>query len=195
MEFEDLKERYVDKLDLKSAFTGYIKGDKPLLEELGIDLGLIKKESCLIFKIFSPSFNCVVSSDVTGPLFNIILFSIFLLLNYKVHFRYIYSISLFSVLSTFLLLKVMDLSNIKILECCSVLGYSFTPLVMFSFINLFINKMKITYKIILGIIFALWSAYTASLVFVRHINVRNKQVLILYPLFITYVCFSIIVVF
>ena len=196
MEFEDFKEQYVDKIDIRSAFTGHLSGDKPLLEELGIDFGIIRKESSLIFKIFTPSsFDCVVSSDVTGPFVNIIAFSLCLLLNYKMHFRYIYSISLFSIFSTYLLLNVMDLVDIKLLECCSVLGYSFTPIVMFSFLNIFTKWLPIKCRIFFGIIFALWSAYTASFVFVRYLNVSNKQFLILYPLFITYICFAIIVVF
>lgn len=49
MDFEDYREP--DKMDIRSAFLGRIPEDPPLLEDLGIDLGIIKKDSYLIFKV------------------------------------------------------------------------------------------------------------------------------------------------
>lgn len=198
MEFEECGEGYTSRLDLKSAFLGRLPGDGPLLEELGIDFSTIKKESRLIFGVFQKKhvdFSFVKNADLSGPIVFIGLYTLGLILNYKIHFGYIYFISLLTALSMYFLLNVLDTKHIGFLECCSVLGYSFLPVVFFSFINVLMGRIGIGFKVFCGLGFALWSSYTASVVFCRYLSLSNKRVVVGYPLLLGYAGFVMVVLF
>jgi protein YIPF5/7 len=198
MEFEEFKTVHADKIDVRAAFTGGLPEDPPLLSELGIDFSTIKKESRLIFKVLQRSpvdFSFVRNADMSGPIIFIILYTVSLVANYKVHFGYIYFVSLLTSLSTYFLLNVIDLKYIGLLECCSVLGYSLLPVVFFSFLSIFINRMNMSVKILIGVLFAGWSSYTAAAVFCQYLSLVNKRIILMYPLLLAYICFTMIVLF
>lgn len=198
MEFEDYKEPYVDKMDIKSAFVGRMPEDPPLLEDLGIDFGTIRKESRLVFKVLQRTpvdFSFVRNADLSGPIIFVILYTFGLVLNYKVHFGYIYFISLVTTVSMYFLLNVMDTKAIGFLECCSVLGYSFLPIVLFSFLSILMGRLGGGFRIGCGLVSAGWSSYTASVVFCRYLSLANKYLVLGYPLLLAYVGFTMIVLF
>lgn len=182
------------QIDIKAALTGYLPGDPPLLSEFGIDFYSIKKESMMVFKIMKWSFDSTdfdaVSSDLVGPIFFLILFALVLLLNGRVHFGYLYFLSIFSSLSIYLLLKLMTALEIGFLKVASILGYSFIPTLFFSVLNIFLPAARSS-KLLTGIFFALWSTYISSTVITNHFKLRHKQLLVAYPILMIYTCFVI----
>lgn len=198
MDFEEQKEAYVDKIDIKKALMGTLTDDKPLLEELGINLNVIKKESLMIFKVLNPKdikVSFIEEADMSGPIIFILLYTLCLFINCKMHFGYVYLISIISLFSIYFLLNVIDTVSIGLLQCCSVMGYAFVPMNIFSFINIFLNWCGSTFKIIIGILFTLWSSYISTTVFITYLGLNNKRLVVWYPLMLCYGCFSLLVIF
>lgn len=198
MEFEDYREPCCGEFNLRAAILGRLPGDGPLLEELGIDFGTIRKESRLIFGVLQRTpvdFSFVKNADLSGPIVFVALYTLGLILNYKIHFGYIYFISLLTASSTYFLLNVLDTKQIGFLECCSVLGYSFLPVVFFSFLNILLRRLAVWPRMLYGLGFALWSSYTASVVFCRYLSLSKKQLVVGYPLLLGYAGFVMVVLF
>lgn len=198
MDFEDTKENYVDRIDFKRAIQGSLPDEPPLLQELGINFNTIKKESLMIFKVFKSQdikVTFIDDADMSGPIIFILLYTLCLFINCKVHFGYVYLISLVSVTSIYFLLNVIDTTPIGLLQCCSVIGYSFVPMVIFSFLNIFLNWTNSTIKASLGILCSLWSSYIATVVFVKYLAMTNKDWVVWYPIMLIYGCFALLVVF
>ncbi|KAM0672587.1 Rab GTPase-interacting Golgi membrane protein [Ordospora colligata] len=197
MNFDVDGEEY-SKFDLKSAFIGWLPNDRPLLEELGIDFGTIKKESRLIFKVMQKTdvdFSFVKDADLSGPIVFVGLYCLGLVMNYRIHFGYVYFISLLMTFSMYFLLNVLDTKRVGFLECCSVLGYSFLPIVLFSITSVLMRGSGTGLRMCCGFAAALWSSYTASVVFCRYLSLNNKQVVVGYPLLMGYMGFVMVVIF
>ena len=193
----DYKEVYIDRVDLKGAFIGYLEGDPPLLRDLGIDLHTIFTESRVVFEIFgrkTSSFNCK-TADSVGPLFYSFLYSVFLMASGKVHFGYIYFLSLISNVFVYFIVNVLSESHINIFESYSIIGYAQIPMVLFAFCGIFLQSVSVPLKLVFGTFSALWSGGTASLIFVRFLNIEELFCIVLYPVFLVYFCFALIVVF
>ncbi|KAF9761584.1 Protein transport protein yip1 [Nosema granulosis] len=198
MDFDEQKEIYSDKIDLKKALTGTLPDDNSLLEELGINLSIIKKESLLIFKVFKPSdikVSFIEDADMSGPIIFILLYTLCMFINCKMHFGYVYLISLISLLSIYFLLNVIDTVSIGLLQCCSVMGYAFVPMIIFAFLNIFLNWSGSLFRIIMGILFSLWSSYVSTTVFILYLGLANRSLVVWYPLMLCYGCFSLLVIF
>lgn len=195
-ELADAKDSYTGLMDIKSAFIGSIPGDAPLLEELGIDMNSIKLECLLPIKAFQK--NQILqkaSDDLTGPLIILFAFTFTLVLQGKIHFGYIYLISLMSSFVIFSLLNLMSNKAIGYLMICNVMGYSMTPVVTFSFVNIVSKWLGLNIRILLGAIGAFWSAFTASKMFCIHLEFVDRQAIVLYPLFLAYCCFVMMILF
>lgn len=196
-ELYDYKDVYIDQIDLMGALTGYLDGDLPLLQELGIDFGSILIESRVIFEIFNRTtkcFHCKTAGNA-GPLLFSLCYSLFLMLNGKIHFGYIYFLSLVSNIFMYALLNVLAESQISFLESFSVMGYSQIPVTFFAFINIFLRYTPVPMQLALGVIFALWSSATASLIFVKFLEIDQLFYIVAYPLFLIYFCFVLIAIF
>ncbi|KAH9411798.1 hypothetical protein HK407_03g05480 [Ordospora pajunii] len=196
MSFDVDEEEHYNKFDLKSALLGQLPNDRPLLEELGIDFGTIKKESKLIFKVMQKSdvdFSFVKNADLSGPIVFVGLYCLGLVMNYRIHFGYVYFISLLITFSMYFLLNVLDTKRVGFLECCSVLGYSFLPIVLFSITSVLMRGSGL--RMCCGFVAALWSSYTASVVFCKYLSFSNKQVVVGYPLLMGYMGFVMVVIF
>lgn len=194
--FDELKEAYTGKFDLKNALMGNLPGDPPLLEELGIDLSVIKSESLLPLKVLQQNPESImVSSDLTGPVILLFIFTFSLVLQCKIHFGYIYLISLLSSFLMYVLLNLLSSSKIGYTMCCNVIGYSMTPVVGFSIANILLKWMSPFLRAVLGFLMSLWSGYTSSVVFCTYMKFNDKLVVVLYPLFLAYMCFTMMVVF
>ncbi|KAI5170433.1 protein YIPF5/7 [Pancytospora epiphaga] len=195
--FEEPGDSYSDKLDLKGAFTGALPNDHPLLYDLGIDLSLIKTEALLPINVLrshtAPSLS--KGSDLTGPILFLALFTSLLVLHGKIHFGYVYFISLFSCASIYTLLLFLGAQNISALICCSVLGYSMGPVLLFSMLNIALKWMGLPVQIIVGMLSAVWGAYTAGVVFREHMLLGDKLFIVIYPIFLVYLAFVLMVVF
>ncbi|ELA41063.1 uncharacterized protein VICG_01856 [Vittaforma corneae ATCC 50505] len=196
-DFEDeLKEQYTGRIDIKGALSGSFPGEKSLLEELSIDLNMIKTESLLPLKVLKHNTTEVnVSSDVTGPIIILVVFTLSLVIQGKLHFGYIYLISLTSSFLMFILLNLLTSKGVDYSICCNIMGYSMTPIVAFSLGSMVLVWTGMFIKSILGIGMSAWSAYTASKVVCTHLSLVEKMVVVGYPLFLAYMCFMMMVLF
>jgi protein YIPF5/7 len=188
------EDAYNSGIDIKGALSGYLPGDPPLLSELGIDFSSIKKDSMLIFSIMKWKTRDAefenVSSDLVGPACFLFLFALALLLNGRIHFGYLYFLSLTSSLSIYVLLKLMTVLDIDFLKVISILGYSFIPTLLFAFVNMLLPVSRKT-KMVVGMAFALWSTHISSTVITNHFKLPHRQLLIAYPILMIYICFVI----
>ncbi|EJW04605.1 hypothetical protein EDEG_01189 [Edhazardia aedis USNM 41457] len=185
----DFQDVYIDRIDIKSALTGRLPNDPPLLQELGIDFTAIKNETKLIL---NPNAN-FEKSDITGPLIFMFFYALCLFANGKMHFGYVYFITLSSNLLIYFLLNVIKTTQkgVEFVKCFSILGYSFVPVMGFAFINIILAP----FKYILGIFAAFWSCYVASIVFCRYLEMEDKKFIIGYPILLVYICYVLLVVF
>lgn len=183
----DFQDVYIDRIDIKSALSGTLPTDPPLLEELGINFRTIRQESTLIFK---PTLK-IENSDITGPIIIVLLYSLLLLLNGKVHFGYVYFVTLASNLLIYFLLNVLKEINkdVTLQIIFSVLGYSFVPLVLYSFFRLFFRVDFVGYLCVL------WSSYVASVVFCRYLEMERLVFVVGWPILLVYVCFLLLIIF
>ncbi|KAM0679574.1 hypothetical protein GINT2_002203 [Glugoides intestinalis] len=194
--YSNAKESYNNTIDIKGALTGFLPGDRTLLEELSIDLLAIKEESLLPFKILQKHYEEVkTSSDLTGPIILLLTFTFSLVFQGKIHFGYIYLISLTSSFLIYILINLLSVRKTSYLTCCSTIGYSMTPVVAFSFANIVLSRISTTFSVIIGVCMCLWSAYTAALVFSIQLQFAEKTLVILYPLFLAYMCFMMMTLF
>lgn len=193
---DELKEQYTGKIDIKGALTGSFPGEKTLLEELSIDLTTIKTESLLPLKVLKQNTTEVnVSSDVTGPIIVLVVFTLSLVLQGKLHFGYIYLISLTSSFLIFVLLNLLTPKGVSYSTCCNIIGYSMTPVVAFSLGNMLLIWTGSFIRSVLGVGVSVWSAYTASKVVCTHLSLAEKTVVVGYPFFLAYMCYMMMVLF
>lgn len=193
---DDAHGAYVDRINFRLAMTGALPNDPPLLEELGISLPLIKTESQLPLRVFRPStIPACSTSDLTGPVLILVLFTALLVLHGKLHFGYIYLISLTSAFFIYVLLTLIATKETSIITCCSVLGYSLGPVLLYSLMHIALRWTSIYVRVAAGLGMAFWSACTASIVFCRHLELANKTYVVGFPLLLTYVCFVLMVLF
>lgn len=183
-------------MNLKDALSGSIPGDPPLLEELSINLHSIKTECLLPLKTLTRHpIEISVSSDVTGPLLILVLFSFLLVLQGKLHFGYIYLISLSSSFFLFLFLNLLTQQGVTYAVCCNVMGYSMTPVVAFSLLNFLLSWTGPLVRFTIGTVMSVWSAYTAGQVMCIHLGLSERTLVVGYPLFLAYMCYTMMVLF
>jgi hypothetical protein len=181
---------YTGEISIKKALFKGLPEDPPFLEALGIDLEAIKKESLLPIKVLTnPSEIITSTSDLTGPITILIIFTFSLLLQGKVHFEYIYLISLSSSFFIYALINLLCSSTVGFFTCCNILISSLTPVVTFSFFNLPLKFLGLYFRIAVSLVMGIWSAFTASHVFCKQIEQEDKKIVLGYPLFLSYSCF------
>lgn len=196
-EFSDFQDVYIDQIDLKGAFTGHLSGDPPLLDELGINLETIKQESLIIFQIFSRkplAFNCK-TADAIGPLIFSVFYSLFLLFNGKIHFGYIYFLSIMSNFLMYAFLNLVGHHSIALVESWSVMGYSQLPITIFALLNIFLCYFPRYLQVLFGSLFAGWASFTGAKIFTSFLELESLLFVVAYPLFLIYFCFALIVIF
>ncbi|KAI5801487.1 hypothetical protein DFH27DRAFT_482123 [Peziza echinospora] len=181
-----------------SAFgTGGYEDEPPLLEELGINFGHIKMKTLTVLNpLTTVDQNIMEDSDLAGPILFCLLFGTSLLLSGKVHFGYIYGVALLGSLSLHLILNLMSYpgQGTNYIRSASVLGYCLLPLVLTSFVGIFLS-MDGTLGYILSALAIAWCTYSASSMFVAVLRVRDVRWLVAYPLGLFYSVFGIMAMF
>ncbi|KAI0988236.1 hypothetical protein GJ496_010932 [Pomphorhynchus laevis] len=180
--------------------------ERPLLEELGIDLTLIK---CRTFAILNPFSNRTggIDKDLTGPLLFLIIFAFSLLVFlHKPHFGYVYGFSVLGSGLIYILLRLMaghSSRQVDLSFVLSVLGYSLLPIILLCLVIRCVDVITILFKIhhsamlkyIASMCFVYWASNSASRYFVDQINGIDKRALILYPCILFYAVFSFLILF
>ncbi|OAG32240.1 hypothetical protein NEIG_01925 [Nematocida sp. ERTm5] len=173
---------------IKNALIGYKEGDKPLLDELGIDFNAIKRDSLRI--VFIKSTEHKDTMDMVGPLLFIILYGVILFIRSAVHIGYLYYLSTISCMFIYVLLVLMNNNNnrISILGIINALGYALIPILIFATIGKFLPTEK-SFKLLIGALFSIWSTVVSTTEITRRFQIQDKGVLIGYPIFLVYSCF------
>ena len=167
----------------------------PLLEELGINPQNIKNKIIGVITLRKIDKKFLEDSDMAGPLLIFLLFAFSLVLQYKINFGYIYGISLFGSVLIFLLLNLMCKNNgILLYNTISVLGYCLIPIVLLSFIAVFLD-MKNVFGGILCLIAIVLSSLNASRFFEIGLEMYSQRWLIFYPVALFYTCFVLVTIY
>ena len=167
----------------------------PLLEELGINPQTIKNKmiSILILRKIDKKF--LEESDMAGPFLIILIFAFSLVLQYKTCFGYLYGISVFGSFFMFLILNLMSKERgILLYNTISILGYCMIPIVILSFISVFLD-MKGIIGGILCFLVIIASSISASRFFEIALDNSNQKWLIFYPVCLLYTCFVLVSIF
>ena len=167
----------------------------PLLEELGINPQNIKNKIIGVITLKRIDKKFLEDSDMAGPLLIFLLFAFSLVLQYKINFGYIYGISLFGSILLFLLLNLMSKNNgILLYNTISVLGYCLIPIVLLSFIAVFLD-MKNIIGGILSLVAIVLSSLNASRFFEIGLDMYSQRWLIFYPVALFYTCFVLVTIY
>jgi len=167
----------------------------PLLEELGINPQNIKNKIIGVITLKRIDKKFLEESDMAGPLLIFLLFAFSLVLQYKINFGYIYGISLFGSILLFLLLNLMSKNNgIILYNTISVLGYCLIPIVLLSFIAVFLD-MKNVLGGILCVVAIVLSSLNASRFFEIGLEMHSQRWLIFYPVALFYTCFVLVTIY
>ena len=167
----------------------------PLLEELGINPQNIKNKIIGVITLKRIDKKFLEDSDMAGPLLIFLLFAFSLVLQYKINFGYIYGISLFGSILLFLLLNLMSKNNgIILYNTISVLGYCLIPIVLLSFLAVFLD-MKNILGGVLSIVAIVLSSLNASRFFEIGLEMYSQRWLIFYPVALFYTCFVLVTIY
>ena len=169
--------------------------EPPLLEELGINPQSIKNKIIGVITLKRIDKKFLEDSDMAGPLLIFLLFAFSSVLQYKINFGYIYGISVFGSILVFLLLNLMSKNNgILLYNTISVLGYCLIPIVLLSFIAVFMDMKNILGGIIAFLAIVL-SSLNASRFFEIGLDMYSQRWIIFYPVALFYTCFVLVTIY
>merc|ERR1711971_509010 len=132
--------------------------------------------------------------DMAGPLCFCLAMGATLLLRGKLHFGYIYGISIIGCTLMWILLNLMCPRGIDIYRTVSVLGYCLLPMTLFSAVAVVLS-MKGIIGLFLGSVSVGWCTYSASCMFTQIVHDQEQKWLIRYPVFLLYSIFALITIF
>ncbi|KAH7818452.1 putative Yip1 domain protein [Monocercomonoides exilis] len=165
--------------------------DPPLLEELGIE----PKEFLMrLISVLNPSAKANADLWMDGDMSGFILFgfalSFLLLLKGKIHFGYIFGLSVIGGFMVYFLIDMMSQGgSITAYNAYSVLGFCLFPLMLLALLSLFM-KLSGVFGIICTILICGWCTISASLTFVEMMGQKELLALISYPLFLFFLTFA-----
>ena len=169
--------------------------EPPLLEELGINPQNIKNKIIGVITLKRIDKKFLEDSDMAGPLLIFLLFAFSSVLQYKINFGYIYGISVFGSILLFLLLNLMSKNDgILLYNTISVLGYCVIPIVLLSFIAVFLDMKNILGGIIAFLAIVL-SSLNASRFFEIGLDMYSQRWIIFYPVALFYTCFVLVTIY
>lgn len=180
-------------IDIKSALTGYAHGDPPLLQELGINFHTILQECRLLF---TPTPTPDSTTDLTGPLIIVFLFSSILLLAGKILFGCVYFLSVLFTLAVHRLVNMMGEGEMEYVAVCSVMGYAFLP--MCGFVGVWVVAGYLvgeSVAVCLGAGCSFYGAWICAEVFVECLRMREKKWMVLYSVFLVYMSFVVLALY
>lgn len=151
----------------------------------------------MILKLSKPSEEVIEDPDLSGPVLIALCFGFLLLLSGKLQFGDIYALFVLGNVLLFLLFNFMSqLEIIPLYSIMSTVGYSLIPMLLLGVFRIF-NNMKGPAGIIMCLAISCWSSLAASNfieALMKQTNADRKPLLI-YPLFLFYVCFTMIIIF
>lgn len=169
--------------------------EPPLLEELGINFEHIYGKTVSVLHPTRLMNEEVINDcDMAGPLCFVLTLGATLMLRGKLHFGYIYGISIIGSVVMYGLLNLMCPRGIDIYRTTSVLGYCLLPMVIFSALAVVIS-MQGAVGLVFGPLSIGWCSYSAAAMFVAILHDDDQKWLIRYPVCLLYTTFALITVF
>ncbi|KAM5193470.1 protein YIPF7 isoform 2-T2 [Mantella aurantiaca] len=169
--------------------------EPPLLEELGINFNHIWQKTLTVLNPWKPADGSIMNeTDLTGPLMFCFALGSTLLLAGKVHFGYMYTMSIFGCLGIHALLNLMSITGVSHGCVASVLGYCLLPMVILSCFAIIFSLQGITGTILAAAIIG-WCSFSASKIFISTLAMEGQQLLVAYPCALVYGLFALLTVF
>merc|ERR1712066_882083 len=159
-------------------YAGGFDDEPPLLEELGINFDhILQKTKLVLNPLRSIDSQIVNETDLTGPLIFAFALATTLLFSGKVHFGYIYGISIFSIILMWCLLVLMSPAEGPGWgTVASILGYCLLPIVLLSAPAL-IFSLQSSFGLCLTIAAVLWCSVSSSKLFCSALKMESQQAL------------------
>ncbi|VVC92525.1 protein YIPF5 [Leptidea sinapis] len=177
--------------------------EPPLLDELEIYPDRILEKTLAVLNPFhghskADDANFLLrDTDIAGPIAFCLALAVCLFLSgNKAHFGYVYGLSVMSVILMYFLLSLMCVTEgvFTVLSVASVLGYCMLPMVALAGLGIFIS-MEGTVGLSLSAISVIWSALSASRLFVTMTGDSEQRPLIAYPCALVNAVFALLVLF
>jgi len=177
-------------------YGGGFDDEPPLLEELGINFDHILQKTKIVMNPLGTIDGSIVNeTDLAGPLVFVIALASLLLLSGKMHFGYIYGISIFAVLMMWGLLTLMSPQTGPSSGCvASILGYCLLPICILSAFAV-VFSLKGTLGTVLSVGSVAWCSLSASKLFSEALSMKGEQALVAYPCAMLYGVFALLTVF
>lgn len=150
----------------------------------------------MVLKMGVPSYEMVQDSDLSGPILIAMTLGCLLLLAGKVHFGDIYAMFILGNLLLYFLLNFMGQADIiPLYSIMSTLGYGLLPMLGLGAVGVFFS-LNGGIGILVALGAAAWASFAAgSFLDVLLKDTKDRKVLLVYPLFLFYVSFTMIVIF
>ncbi|VDO32658.1 unnamed protein product [Onchocerca flexuosa] len=158
---------------------------KPLLEELDIDLSdIYYKVCCVLFPL--PYFRlklCIVreSPDFWGPLFIVSTYALLSLYGQLSVLSWILTIWFIGSFLVFFLARALG-GEVGYGQVLGIVGYCLIPLVVVGLIISVLSRFRL-FSVVIGCFGVLWSVYSAGTLLCVE-ELRGKRTLLLYPVFL-----------
>ncbi|KAM9330397.1 protein YIPF7 [Gastrophryne carolinensis] len=170
--------------------------DEPtLLEELGINFDHIWQKTLTVLNPWKPADGSIMNeTDLTGPMMFCFALGSTLLLAGKVHFGYVYTMSIIGCLGIHALLNLMSITGVSHGCVASVLGYCLLPMVILSACAILFSLQGVVGTILAAVIIG-WCSFSASKIFISTLAMEGQQLLVAYPCALLYGLFALLTVF
>lgn len=175
--------------------------EPPLMVELGIDPSRILSKTINSINPFKSAAGMEEAAhfrddpDLAGPLIYFILFGVVLLLSGKMQFGYIYGLALISSTFMWVLVNLMNKTDVAFSPVMSILGYSMLPILVLATFTIFIPSSWLTFRFLLAVIAISVCTFSSSGIFVNVFGMVDQRALVAYPIAIIYTCFSLLTIF
>ncbi|KAG8453629.1 hypothetical protein GDO86_000313 [Hymenochirus boettgeri] len=178
-----------------SEHNDKFEDEPPLLEELGINFDHIWQKTLTVLNPWKPADGSILNeTDLTGPLIFIFALGSTLLLAGKIHFSYVYTMSIFGCLGMHTLLNLMSITGVSYGCVASVLGYCILPMVILSCCAVMFS-LQGTIGTFLAAAIIGWCSFSASKMFITTLAMDGQQLLVAYPCALLYGLFALLTVF
>ncbi|XP_069832612.1 protein YIPF7 isoform X2 [Dendropsophus ebraccatus] len=169
--------------------------EPPLLEELGINFDHIWQKTLTVLNPWKPADGSIMNeTDLTGPTLFCFALGSTLLLAGKIHFGYVYTMSILGCLGIHALLNLMSITGVSHGCVASVLGYCLLPMVILSCFAILFSLRGIVGSVLAAAIIV-WCSFSASKIFITTLAMEGQQLLVAYPCALLYGLFALLTVF
>ncbi|KAM3937551.1 protein YIPF7 [Leptodactylus fuscus] len=169
--------------------------EPPLLEELGINFDHIWQKTLTVLNPWKPADGSIMNeTDLTGPTMFCFALGSTLLLAGKIHFGYVYTMSILGCLGIHALLNLMSITGVSHGCVASVLGYCLLPMVILSSFAILFSLRGIAGSVLTAAVI-MWCSFSASKIFITTLAMEGQQLLVAYPCALLYGLFALLTVF